>query len=125
RDVVGQPFGDFSELLDRAGAGLLVELAHCGRPGVLALVDATLGHLPDVAVGGMLGPAGTAADEHTSCGVDEHHADALTIRQVLVTGHVVAMSPIAAAPPPAGPHDVSSILISASPLSTAPVQRRA
>src|SRR6202035_5050121 len=48
RDVVDQPVRDLAELLDRAHAGLLVEFALGGLPGVLTGIDAALRHLPDV-----------------------------------------------------------------------------
>src|SRR5262249_11200613 len=75
-NVVGEPVRDFAELLDRADAGLLVELALGGFPGVLAGIDATLWHLPDVAFVDMLDAGGAATDENQPFLIDQHHADA-------------------------------------------------
>src|SRR5579883_3053501 len=63
RNVVGQPVPDFAELLDRPDAGLLIELALGGFPGVLAGIDAALRHLPDVGFVDMLDAAGAATNE--------------------------------------------------------------
>ena len=57
RNVVGEPFRDLAELLDRADVGFLVELAQRRRVGIFALVDAALRHLPDVRRVDVLGPA--------------------------------------------------------------------
>src|SRR5262245_50662756 len=64
RNVVAQPFRDFAELLDRADAGLLMELPQRRLVGVLALVDAALRHLPGMSGVHVLGPAAPLADEH-------------------------------------------------------------
>src|SRR5690606_35510527 len=92
RDIVGQPLGDFAELFHRAGAGFLVKLAHRRRPGILAVIDAPLRHLPDEIVGGVLDTARTATDENEARGIDQHHADALAVGKVVVTGHIAEMS---------------------------------
>src|SRR6185312_15457779 len=87
RDVVDQPVADFGELLHRPHAGLHVELAAGGIPGVFAGIDAALRHLPDMGVVDMLDAAGTAADEDQPVAVDQHDADAGAIGQILITRH--------------------------------------
>src|ERR1700733_3893609 len=71
RDVIGQPVRHLAELLDRADAGFLVELALGGFPGVLAGIDAALRHLPDMGIIDMLDAAGAAADEDTPGAVEQ------------------------------------------------------
>src|SRR5260221_2182751 len=89
RNVVDQPVGDFAELLHRADAGFLVELALRRRPGIFAGIDATLRHLPDVGFIAMFDTAGPAADEDQPRCVDQHHADAGPVRQVFIARHSV------------------------------------
>src|SRR5437879_6083740 len=69
RNVVGEPVRDLAELVDRADVGLLVQLAACRPPRVLAGVDAALRHLPDMNLVGMLGPVDAAADEDETLAV--------------------------------------------------------
>ena len=64
RQVVVEPVGNFAELLDRRDVGFFVQFAQCGRPRVLALVDAALRHLPDMREIDVLRPLGAPADEH-------------------------------------------------------------
>src|ERR1700756_5547873 len=73
RNIVGEPLADLAELLDRADAGLFVELALGGLPTILAGADA----------------AGAAADEDQPALVDQHHADAGPVGQIFVTRHSV------------------------------------
>src|ERR1700688_5035222 len=80
-NVVDQPVRDLAELLDRADAGFLIELALRRRPGILAGIDPALRHLPDVRFVDMFDPAGAATDEDEPGRVDQHHADACSIRQ--------------------------------------------
>src|SRR6185503_14066422 len=87
-NVVDQPIRDLAELLHRADAGFLVKLALGGFPGVLAGIDAALRHLPDVGFIDMFDAAGAAANEDQSGRIDQHHADAGPVRQVLVARHV-------------------------------------
>ena len=56
-NIVGKPVGDLAELLDRADAGFLVELAQRRLVGILVLVDAALRHLPDMDGVDVLGAA--------------------------------------------------------------------
>src|SRR5262245_53432751 len=62
-NIVDQPVVDFAELLDRADAGLLIELARGGFPDVFAGVHAALRHLPDMGVVDMLDAAGPSSDK--------------------------------------------------------------
>src|SRR5436190_14275708 len=125
RNVVDQPVRDLAELLDRADAGLLIEFALGGRPGVLAGIDAALGHLPDMGIVDMLDTAGATADEHKPSRVEQHHADTGPVGQVFVARHSVtapynqtgAASGVCAR---ANRVVSSPILISASRLSMAP-----
>src|SRR5262249_21052159 len=89
RDVIDQPVGHLAELLDRADAGLLVEFALGRLPGVLAGIDAALRHLPDMAVVDMLDARGAATDEDQPVLVAQHHADAGSVVQIIVTRHSV------------------------------------
>src|SRR5260221_11867737 len=89
RNIVDQPVGDLAELLHRADAGFLVELALRRRPGIFAGIDATLRHLPDVGFIAMFDTAGPAADEDQPRCVDQHHADAGPVRQVFIARHSV------------------------------------
>src|SRR3954469_3021274 len=83
-NVVDQPFRDFAELLHRLHAGLFIELALGGFPGILAGIDAALRHLPDMGFVDMLDAAGAAADEHQPLRVEQHHPDAGSIGQIVV-----------------------------------------
>src|SRR5262249_19192264 len=83
-DIVGKPVLDLAELLDRADVGLLVELAQRRRPWVLALVDATLRHLPAVQGVDMLRSPNTAADEHEALPVEHQGADARAVGELVV-----------------------------------------
>src|SRR5258708_3135478 len=106
RNVVDQPVGDFAELLHRSNAGFFVKLAFGRGPGVLAGVDATLRHLPDMGFIDMLDSAGAATDEDQPRCVDQHHADACSVGQVFVARHAVktlAYSQSARPSDPAGP----------------------
>src|SRR6478609_8022605 len=87
-NVVDQPIRDFAEFLHRADAGFLVKLALGGLPGVLAGIDAALRHLPDMGFIDMLDAAGAAANEDQPGRIDQHHADAGPVWQVLVARHV-------------------------------------
>src|SRR4051812_37613855 len=58
RDVVVQPLADLAEFLDRADIGLLIKFAQRGLVAVLAVIDAALRHLPDMAFINMFRPAG-------------------------------------------------------------------
>src|ERR1700712_4005337 len=89
RDVVDQPVRHLAELLDGAHAGLFIEFALSGFPGVLAGIDAALRHLPDMGLVDVLDAAGAATDEDQPGCVDQHHADACAIGQVVVTRHLV------------------------------------
>src|SRR5579872_131966 len=102
RDVVGQPVRDFAQLLDRADAGLLIELALGGFPGILAGIDAALRHLPDMGLVDMLDAARAATDEDQPLLVDQHHADAGSIGQIFIARHAAShlsapFSPLCAA----------------------------
>src|SRR5262249_27646229 len=76
-------------LLDRADAGLFIEFALGGRPGVLAGINPALRHLPDMVLVDMLDAAGATADEDEPVAVEQHHADAGPIGQVFVARHSV------------------------------------
>ena len=80
---------DLAELLDRADAGFLVELAQRRLVGILAVVDAALRHLPDVGGVGVLGPVGAAADEDEAVAVEHHHAGAGPVGQGFEGGHCI------------------------------------
>src|ERR1700756_5357179 len=92
RNIVGEPLADLAELLDRADAGLFVELALGGLPKILAGVDAALRHLPDMGFVDMLDAAGASTDEDQPALVDQHHADAGPVGQIFVTRHSVKAS---------------------------------
>jgi hypothetical protein len=87
-NVVDQPIRNFAELLHRADAGFFVKLALGGFPGVLAGIDAALRHLPDVGFIDMFDAAGATANEDQPGRIDQHHADAGPVWQVLVARHV-------------------------------------
>src|SRR5262245_10470571 len=87
RDVVGQPAGNLAELLDRAHAGFLIELALGGFPGVLAGIDAALRHLPDMGLVDMLNASGAPADEDQPLLVEQHDADTGSVGQIIVMYH--------------------------------------
>src|ERR1700688_396681 len=123
-NVVDQPVGDLAELLDRTDAGLFIEFALGGLPGILAGIDPALRHLPDVGVVDMFDAAGAASDEDEPCRGDQHHADACSIGQVFVARHSVRASPRHMGRPDTRPKSrgrqpviFSWILISASWLS--------
>src|SRR5262245_26585136 len=79
RNVVREPFLDLANLLDRLDAGFLVKLAQSGWPGIFAIVDAALGHLPHVVAIDVLRPFGAAADEGLAGAIDHHQTDAWAI----------------------------------------------
>src|ERR1700682_3196235 len=91
-NVVDQPIRDLAEFLDRADAGLLIQFALRGSPGILTGIDAALRHLPDVRLIDMFDAAGAATDEDQPGCVDQHHADACSIGQVFVARHSVKAS---------------------------------
>jgi hypothetical protein len=65
-----------------------VQLAQCGRIGILTLVDPALGHLPCMAFVDVLGTLGAAAYEHPSGPIEHGHADARPVRQMIETRHI-------------------------------------
>ena len=62
RNVVGEPFLDLTQFLDRLDVGFFVELAQRGRPRILAGVNAPLRHLPNMSLVDMLRAADAAID---------------------------------------------------------------
>src|SRR5262249_48847949 len=87
--VVIDPARHFAQGLDRADRGLLEQLAQCRVLGFLALVDATLRHLPGRAEFArhlwiIVRPA--TADEHQPRGVEHCDADAVAVRHLLAIG---------------------------------------
>src|ERR1700728_5358236 len=62
-NVIDQPVRDLAELVDRAHAGFLVQFSPRGGPGILAGIDATLRHLPDMRFIDMFNATGAATDE--------------------------------------------------------------
>src|SRR5215208_602525 len=86
--VVGIPFRSFGEECHRADVGLLVQFAQGGGIGVLAWVDSALRHLPRIPVAHVL-PAGlglASTDQNDAVPVQQHHADAGAIRQLVPNG---------------------------------------
>src|SRR4051812_17942548 len=65
------------------GAGFLAQLAQHRVVGILALVDAALGHLPEIAFL-VVDPL---ADERLARGVDQHHPDAGAVQREVELAH--------------------------------------
>src|SRR5262249_44887526 len=87
RNIVGEPFVDLAELLDRADARFLVKLAQSRLVGIFVLVDAALRHLPRMLAVDVLGSADAAADEHMPGMVHHEYSSAGTIGEGVVGGH--------------------------------------
>src|SRR3974377_2068219 len=81
-NVVAQPFGDFTEPLDRADVGFLAQLAQRGPPRILAGIDAALRHLPGMSEINVLRPVDTLADKRAAVAIEQHNADAETVGQI-------------------------------------------
>jgi hypothetical protein len=80
RQIVFQPFAEFAEELGIVRADFFLQLAERGLERRFAFVDAALRHLPafDRLVDAL-------ADEHQPLAIEQHHADAGPVRQILVT----------------------------------------
>src|SRR3984957_10723261 len=82
RDIVLQPVGDFAQPLDGTDIGFLVQLPQRRRPGLFALIDAALRHLPGVRRIDMLRPLDAPADEGKPGAIEHQHADTRAIGEV-------------------------------------------
>src|SRR5580704_17855036 len=80
RNVVAEPFRDFTEPFDRGDVGFFAKFPQGRRPGILAPIDTTLRHLPGMAGIDMLRPLDTAADKRKAGTVEHHDADTGAIR---------------------------------------------
>src|ERR1041385_7802923 len=93
RNVVDQPVRQLCKLLDRTHAGFLLEFAFRRRPGVFPRIDAALRHLPAMGLTDTRDAAsGAPTDEDETLRIDQHHADAGPIGQILVARHSVDAS---------------------------------
>src|SRR5712692_9348010 len=87
RQIVGEPFAQLRDELDRADVGLLAELAERRAERSLARIEPALRHLPGMDRVDLLGAAGAPPDEHAALAIEHHGSDARPIGQVLVGAH--------------------------------------